>query len=98
MRTGRLIVFKGPGQSFEMQERVVRPLKAGEILVKNLYTTICGSDLHTFRGLRKEPSPTVLGHEIVGKIEEIDPHHSGLDFEESQLNPGDLITWSIFSS
>lgn len=96
--TGNVVLFESPGKDFLMENHVVRSLEQGEILVKNLYTTICGSDLHTYCGLRKEPSPTVLGHEIVGQIVDIHPDHTSLDLRGNQLVKGDLITWAIFSS
>lgn len=96
--TGKLVVFQGPGQAFNMQSSIVRGLLPGEILVKNLYTTLCGSDLHTFCGVRNEICPTVLGHEIVGEVIAIHPAHSGSDHKGGKLEPGDVVTWSIFSS
>ncbi|RED23638.1 alcohol dehydrogenase [Flavobacterium cutihirudinis] len=73
-------------------------LQKDEILVKNKYTTLCGSDLHTFTGRRKEPSPIVLGHEIVGEIMEL-PHNESLyDLNGNILKVGDLITWTIFAA
>lgn len=96
--TGKLVLFEAPGKDFVTAEYPVRPLQPGEILVKNTYTTICGSDIHTYNGLRKEPSPTVLGHEIVGEIIAIDPQHSGRDLKGQPLQKGDRITWTVFAS
>jgi len=96
MRTGKMMVFTKSGQKLVEQERTVPVLKAGEILVKNLYTTICGSDLHTFCGLRHEKTPTVLGHEIVGEIVGIDENHSGYDHGGNRLALGDIVTWAVF--
>ncbi|SIO53000.1 zinc-binding dehydrogenase [Chitinophaga niabensis] len=98
MTSGKLVVFQGPGQAFQLQSAEVRALLPGEVLVKNRYTTLCGSDLHTFCGLRKEVCPTVLGHEIVGEVMAIHPAHSGSDHNGKQLRVGDVVTWSIFSS
>ncbi|WP_295120176.1 zinc-binding dehydrogenase [uncultured Chitinophaga sp.] len=97
-REGEIALFKGPGQDFELKMFKVRPLRPGEVLVKNVYTTICGSDLHTYCGLRNEPCPTVLGHEIVGEVLEIAPGHPGIDLRGRQLEVGDRITWTVFSS
>lgn len=96
--TGKLIIFKGPHQPFEICSGKVPLIKPGEILVRNLFTTICGSDLHTYSGLRNEPCPTVLGHEIVGRIVEISDTHDGRDHRGEKINISDIITWSIFSS
>lgn len=98
VRKGQVALFNGPGQAFELKEFEVRALQPGELLVKNVYTTICGSDLHTFCGVRKEPSPTVLGHEIVGEIVALHPMHTGFDLRGKPLQPGDRITWTVFSS
>ncbi len=95
---GRLALFDAPGEPFRLEERSVRALRPGEILVRNTYTTICGSDLHTYCGLRQEPCPTVLGHEIVGEVVQLHPTHSGIDLLGETLRPGDRVTWTIFSS
>jgi alcohol dehydrogenase len=96
--TGQLAVFHGAGQELELIEHQVPLLKTGEVLIRNLYTTLCGSDLHTYCGKRQETCPTVLGHEIVGEIVQIDPAHPGIDLNRHALKPGDIVTWSIFSS
>ncbi len=92
------MVFVGQGQPMSLQEQTIPDLKSGEVLVKNLYTSICGSDLHTYCGLRQEKVPTVLGHEIVGEIMAFAEDHQQRDHLGNQLNPGDRVTWSIFSS
>lgn len=94
---GTVALFEAPGKDFTLKQYAVRPLEPGEILVKNQYTTICGSDLHTFCGLREEPSPTVLGHEIAGEIIDIHPTHTGVDLKGRELKAGDRVTWSIFA-
>lgn len=98
MLTGKLMVFNGPGRPFEPCTRSVRPLAEGELLVRNLFTTICGSDLHTYSGHRKEACPSVLGHEIVGKVVEIGPGRPDVDQRGQKIHEGDVITWTIFSS
>ena len=95
---GKLALFSHPGTPMVLKEYPVRDLRPGEILVRNVYTTICGSDIHTYCGLRQEISPTVLGHEIVGKIIDIHPSHSGFDLRGKKLRIGDLVTWTVFSS
>ncbi|MDR3714301.1 MAG: zinc-binding dehydrogenase [Puia sp.] len=94
---GKAAIFNGKGQPFEFITRQVPPLRPGEILVKTLYTTLCGSDIHTYCGRRLEPPQVVLGHEIVGEILRIDAAHSHRDFGGNPIGPGDTVTWSIFS-
>ncbi|MDI3321233.1 zinc-binding dehydrogenase [Pinibacter soli] len=94
---GKVAVFNGHGQPFSISTHDVPFIKTGEVLVKTLYTTLCGSDIHTYCGRRQEPPNVVLGHEVVGEIAWIDPQHSGKDINGAAIQPGDRITWSIFS-
>ena len=57
--TARRIVFRGNNVDPCLIEEVVSipKLKAGEILGKFRMATICGSDLHTISGRRKEAVP-----------------------------------------
>jgi putative phosphonate catabolism associated alcohol dehydrogenase len=76
----------------------VPPLRQGEILVRNEYTTLCRSDLNTFCGKRTEKAPTILGHEIVGVIEELGPDAPAADCRGRPLREGDRVTWAIYAS
>lgn len=98
MNIAKLLAFNGHGLPMEVLSREIPTLQVGEILIKNLYTTICGSDLHTYCGYRQEKVPTVLGHEIVGEIIEFHPDHHKRDYAGNVLEIGDRVTWSIFSS
>lgn len=98
MEKAKLMVFEGHGILMQLQQHSIPDLKKGEILIRNLYTSICGSDLHTYCGLRQEKVPTVLGHEIVGEILAFAEGHRQLDHVGSRLEVGDRVTWSIFSS
>ena len=98
MTTGILMVFEGPGLPLRTQTRSLPALQPGEVLVKNVYTTLCGSDLHTVSGLRQEKTPTVLGHEIVGKIVSLHNAHSQTDYQGNPLQEGDVITWTVFAA
>jgi putative phosphonate catabolism associated alcohol dehydrogenase len=94
---GKAALFSGQGLPFEFIKRQVPVLKLGEILIKTLYTTLCGSDIHTYCGRRMEPARVVLGHEIVGDILWIEAGHPGLDLRGEEIKIGDRVTWSIFS-
>ncbi|MGN7787577.1 zinc-binding dehydrogenase [Niabella sp. 22666] len=98
MSKGKIMVFNGAGLPIEARYIGIPELLPGEVLVRNRYATICGSDIHTFCGTREEALPTVLGHEIVGEIIALSPSHKGIDEKGKVLQPGDIITWSIFSS
>lgn len=91
-------VFTGAGQPLDMQWIAVTNPQEAEILVRVLGCTLCGSDLHTFDGRRTVAVPTILGHEIVGRIEAFGPAASRRDFSGEELNVGDRVTWSIVAS
>jgi len=75
---------------------VERPeLQPGEVLVEILCCTICGSDLHTFEGTRSTPCPTILGHEMVGRVVDLHAGSPTLDHQGQPLKIGDRITWSV---
>jgi threonine 3-dehydrogenase len=60
---------------------------AGEVLVRMLLATVCGSDHHTVSGRRTAPCPGVLGHEGVGEVVSCGP---GAD-----VLPGERLVWSV---
>ncbi|KQB98605.1 zinc-binding dehydrogenase [Pedobacter sp. Hv1] len=98
MKTGQLLVFDGADQPLRLVQMEVPALKTGEILIKNTYTTLCGSDLHTYCGKRNEKTPTVLGHEIIGTVAEIADGHNHLDYNGEELKIGDRVTWAVFAA
>ncbi len=71
---------------------------AGEILVRVSCVTICTSDLHTHAGRRHGPMPTVLGHEVLGRIEAFGNGSSRTDARGMELHAGDRITWTVSAS
>lgn len=87
------MLFMRPGKP---HERVAVPqvlLSSGEILVEVEFATICGSDIHTAQGSRAEPTPSVLGHEAVGRVVAIGGVVPALD--GVPLVPGDRVVWSV---
>ncbi len=84
-------LFEKTGKPFQYQTKEFqRELKQGEALVKILLATICGSDIHTIDGKRKEDTPCILGHEAVGEIVAINSRES--------FAVGDRVTWTVTDS
>jgi putative phosphonate catabolism associated alcohol dehydrogenase len=84
-------LFEETGKPFQLDRKEYHPeLGEGEVLVKILLSTICGSDLHTIEGKRKEDTPCILGHEAVGEIIEIN--------SRNEFAIGDRVTWTIADS
>jgi alcohol dehydrogenase len=91
----RAVVFSGPGHPLDVVPFSVPDPGPGELLVRTTLCTLCRSDLHTHAGRRTEPVPTVLGHEVVGRIEAFGPGHPSTDAGGRPARTGDRVTWSI---
>ena len=84
-------LFEGAGKPFQFESKAFQSeLKPGEAVVKILLSTICGSDIHTIEGKRKEDTPCVLGHEAVGEIVAINSRPG--------FAVGDRVTWTVADS
>ena len=89
-------VFLQPGQPLEIRQLSLPSLAPGEALVEIELCTVCGSDLHSVRGDRQVPSPSILGHEIVGSLKET--NGDIFDLNGERLTIGDRVSWSIAAS
>jgi putative phosphonate catabolism associated alcohol dehydrogenase len=94
----RAVVFAGPGVRLREEEFETRQPRGREVLVRVLCCTLCGSDLHTWSGRRPTPLPTILGHEILGRIEALGPDAATVDLADRPLSVGDRITWTVAAS
>lgn len=96
--TATAAIFHAPGSPFEFLELPIPSPGPGEILVRITCASICGSDLHTWHGRRSEPTPCVLGHEIVGRIVGFGDGAPQADLTGAPLREGDRITWTVAAS
>ena len=83
----RAAVVLEPGK-LSIEEVLLSPPKAGEVLVRNKAAGVCHSDLHTLRGELRLKPPLVLGHEGAGIVEAVG---TGV----TRVKPGDhiLVNW-----
>jgi alcohol dehydrogenase len=91
----RAVVFTGPGNRLELVRFATPEPQGAELLVRITCCTLCRSDLHTHAGRRTEPTPIVLGHEIVGRIEEFGPAAPRYDAAGTPVTVGSRITWAV---
>jgi putative phosphonate catabolism associated alcohol dehydrogenase len=89
-------VFQEQG-NIELRSIALPELSKDELLVKVLGCTLCGSDLHSFEGRRKVPTPSILGHEIVGEIVD-EGERTPLDICGQLLRVGDRVSWSVVAN
>lgn len=83
--------FKAPLrlQEYPLPSRV----EPGAALVRTEMAGICGTDVHLWKGELPISLPVILGHETVGRIEELG---EGLekDWTGQPLKIGDRVTWN----
>jgi len=76
-----------------LEEIEVPPLEQGEVLVTVEAAGVCGSDVHMWSGKDpRTPLPMILGHEGVGRVEEVAGEKKYLSGED--VSSGDLIIWN----
>lgn len=87
------MVLKEFMKPLEMVEIEIPTLKEGEVLIKIEAAGVCGSDVHMWKGEDpRTPLPIILGHEGVGRVQEIKGEKQTIYGEE--LKAGDLIIWN----
>lgn len=96
--TALAAVFRGVGRPFEYLEWPLPRPREAEVLVEVTACTLCGSDLHSIHGRRSVPTPTVLGHEILGRVAAFGPDAPRVDTAGQPLREGDRVTWAIVAS
>ena len=66
-RTMRALVFVAPGR-LELREKPVPDVGPTDALVRVTTTTICGTDVHIWKGEYPVESGRTVGHEPVGVV------------------------------
>ncbi len=83
-KTYPMAFVTAPGR-IEFQERKLPELRDGSVLVKVKAASICGSDLHIFKGKHPgSPLPVALGHEVAGEVVQVGK-------EVSRVKEGDRV-------
>ena len=78
MATMRAARFEGKG-AIKLRE-VPRPTpQYGEVLVRMTMTTICGTDVHILKAEYPVRDGLIIGHELVGVVEEVGPGVTGYE-------------------
>lgn len=93
----RAAVTTASGGPMELRDLPLHPPGDDEILVRVRLATICGSDLHMWRGEVPwfQRSPGIQGHEMVGVVEQLGARRS-TDSLGRPLAVGDRVTYAYF--
>src|SRR5439155_8983643 len=94
---GRAAVATEAGQSIVIREYDVRDPRPDEILIRITMASICGSDLHMWRGEVPwfSKTPTVPGHEHTGVVARLGGERT-VDSLGRPLQEGDRVAYSYF--
>jgi threonine dehydrogenase-like Zn-dependent dehydrogenase len=84
-------IIYAPGDiRFEQRDdpRIIEPT---DVVVRMSATCVCGSDLWDYRGINPVTSPTPIGHEYCGIVEEVGKN-------VRRIRPGQFVIGSFFAS
>ena len=87
--------FDSEEKSFSPRSVASPVLECGEVLIRVSCCTICGSDLHTYTGRRQSPRACVLGHEIIGHVDDWGGEIVPTDYHGNELRRGQRVTWAM---
>ena len=97
-KTGRAMVNFGVGFPWEPREYPIPEPEPGAIVAKITMASICGTDVHLYRGDFGGPSatrqkPSISGHEFVGRVHKLG-EGVATDTAGQPLREGDRVVWS----
>ena len=68
--TMKAVIFKEP-HKIAVEDRPIPKIKEStDVIVKVIYSALCGSELHVFRGHQRSPTGFIMGHEFTGTVAE----------------------------
>lgn len=97
---GKAMVGFGSGVPWEMREYPIPDPEPDAVVTKITMSSICGSDVHLYRGdfgrpPAQNPRPHISGHEFVGKVYKLGSNVK-TDFNGVPLKEGDRVAWCYF--
>jgi threonine dehydrogenase-like Zn-dependent dehydrogenase len=84
-------IMYGPGDVRVEERDDPKIIKPTDAIIKIAATSVCGSDLWTYRGIEPVQGPTPMGHEYAGVVEEVG---AGV----RAIKPGQFVVGSFFAS
>lgn len=92
-KKARAAVVPEPNADLEIREYEIPELVPGSALLKVANVGVCGTDVHLWHGkLSGVPYPLILGHEVVGTIEEVGPSEI-TNIDGDVIRPGDRVVF-----
>lgn len=92
MKKGSIALLQKPFGPFAIEHHELPRIGKTTLLLRIELCGICGTDVHIYEGKHHDVAfPIILGHEIVGTIEEMGDE-VGTDYCGKTIRPGDRIT------
>ena len=98
MTSARAAILEVFGQPLVLRDYPLpAKLEPGAALIRTEMAGICGTDVHLWKGELPIRLPVILGHETVGRVEQLG---EGLerDWSGQRLQLGDRVTWTSTTS
>jgi threonine dehydrogenase-like Zn-dependent dehydrogenase len=86
-------VLRAFNEPLTLEEAPVPDPEPGALVARIDLGGICGTDVHLYHGNLPIPTPVILGHEAVGRVEKLGPGVTA-DFNGAPLHVGDAIAWA----
>jgi threonine dehydrogenase-like Zn-dependent dehydrogenase len=86
-------VLRAINEPLKLEEAPVPDPEPGAVLASVDLGGVCGTDVHLFHGNLPIPTPVILGHEAVGRVERLGAGVTA-DFNGEPLRVGDAIAWA----
>ncbi|HYG73854.1 MAG TPA: zinc-binding dehydrogenase [Planctomycetota bacterium] len=88
----RAAVIPAPNADVELREFPEPDLPAGGVLMRTIYSEVCGTDVHLFHGkLNGVPYPLIPGHVAVGVAEKV--NGNVIDVHGRPIREGQTLTY-----
>lgn len=95
--TMRAVVFKGAHKVVLENRPIPKIDDDKDIIVKVIYSALCGSELHVFRGHQPSPENFIMGHEFTGTVEEVGSAVKGFTKGDQVVSPF-TVSWYVEGS
>ncbi len=91
--TARGAVLRAFNEPLTLEEAPIPEPGPGALIARIDLAGICGTDVHLHHGNLPIPTPVILGHEAVGRVEKLGNGVTA-DFNGAPLREGDAIAWA----
>jgi threonine dehydrogenase-like Zn-dependent dehydrogenase len=91
--TARGAVLRAFNEPLTLEEAPIPEPGPGALIARIDLAGICGTDVHLHHGNLPIPTPVILGHEAVGRVETLGEGVT-TDFNGAPLREGDAIAWA----